>query len=98
MSYYTQYERYETGNSKLYDQLDLIDCLIERGRDDNIHSWRWAGNLEKHQNNIELSQSLIDNLEKPSEEFLTILLSMLKLHVEECLKDFKKDVVKQVIE
>jgi hypothetical protein len=98
MSYYTQYERYETGNSKLYDQLDLIDVLIERGRDDNIHIWRWSGNLEKYQNNIELCQNLIANLENPSEEFLTILLSMLKLHVEECLKDFKKDVIKDVIE
>lgn len=92
MQYYTTHERYEEGNAKLYVLLDLLDVLLDSGRDEDSHFWHWSNMLEKDENNIELCQELFSNLENPSEEFLTILLSMLKQHVKECLSDFKRDV------
>jgi hypothetical protein len=89
--------RNDPEHSEKYTQLDLLNILLDYGHDEDAHYYGWCNYLNEDENNIDLCQKLINNLENPSEEFLTLLLPMLKYHAEECLKDFKNDLVKDII-
>ena len=91
------YVDYES-RDELDTQIDLINALCEGGFDEEAHGYHQSNRLNKDEDEVELCEKLLSNLNDPSKEFLDKLLPMLSEHVQTCYNDFKKHVVKGIIE